>query len=28
MPFDPGPQSYGVQNLPWPTTLPPASTIP
>jgi hypothetical protein len=28
MPFDPGPQSYGVQNLPWPATLPPASTIP
>lgn len=28
MPFDPGPQSYGVQNLPWPSVLPPASTIP
>lgn len=22
MPFDPGPESYGVQNLPWPSTLP------
>lgn len=22
MPFDPGPQSYGIQDLPWPATLP------
>lgn len=22
MPFDPGPQSYSTQNLPWPTSLP------
>jgi hypothetical protein len=22
MPFDPGPSSLGVTNLPWPTTLP------
>jgi hypothetical protein len=22
MPFDPGPTGYGVQNLPWPATLP------
>jgi hypothetical protein len=22
MPFDPGPESMGIQNLPWPTALP------
>lgn len=25
MPFDPGPSGYGIQNLPWPATLPTSS---